>query len=1121
MATKQQSTVAKADAPHEKYFRYHSAVIPVGLGTDRQQALRCWTSKSPAVAANPSLLFSLCVIRPGSTSEKYVLEQLDPPSKEMFEVDPDAVLNANSEEDELAASDIGLLSHKNVACVLSMLKTRYLAAKMYTMADPLLVAINPFQDLGNATKEWIDYYRNAPSTAQTEPHVFRVARQALANLEDYNKSQTIIVSGESGAGKTEATKQVMRYFAAASKGNNRIQEAIMAGNPLLEAFGNAKTIRNNNSSRFGRFMQLSLSSESGIQYGAITNFLLEKVRLVSQEPGERSFHVLYQLLKGADDEMRQRLHLRPIDQYTFLTARSGGCFDIEGVDDRSDFQELRESFVSMGLPSEDESTVFSILSGVLLIGNTKVASLEKQGMPDAAHVTGESLAVLKESASLLFVDPDKLAQNILRKQTKVGNQLLEGPRTYREADMMIKSVAKHVYDQLFAWLVRFLNKTIAPPGGFGVYMGMLDIFGFEVFEHNSLEQLLINITNEHLQKHFIDVIFETETKLYKSEGIPTEALVWTDNAEIMDTLCGPRDSVFAIIEDICLGLRASDEALCGMIVRKLGGKGVVLPSRRDQRIKFVVRHTIADIEYSCDGFLEKNQDILKKELVDVLKASSNRVMAEMFEGIVVEAGKIGRGSLIASQFLRSLNSMIGLIRQTEPHFIRCLKPNETKRPLEWEGPKVLNQLFSLSILEALQLRQIGYSYRRPFAEFVKRFRWLELGAANSNADRKEVALQMLQASGLPEDEWALGKTMVFLKAEAARALERMQTEKMMSLRPIVEFVEAAYRRISLKRNLEAVLPALIRAEAHCRRQATLVEYGALDLPPGFTEALLQGIDYTQQQKEQRERERQEREQMANERLGHRKLTKEKKFAMQVLQMYKSWDSMRGLETKHEGFFPSELDYLKEKQKRPAIESRIKEKSFSHVTRQQSFQDPGVSYHLWRNVAALYQAPLSDNRLQNICTCLRDDMDRVYGHFWQVIVNRTEAFGLATAHAKTKRHLIDQHGVYRDGRKLELMKKQQRSLISTAGERTFLRYKDSRDWTGFAERLQSYLFGRYADSHGGSWNVLVQEGSFVSTRLWVKHNRFFRVEIDENEFNGNTEQNKCITIVCFEACTTAS
>ena len=511
------------------------------------------------MAANPSLLFSLCVICPGSTRDKYILEQVDPPSKERFEVDPSSVLNANTEEEDLVTPDIGLLSHKNVACVLSMLKTRYLAGKMYTMADPLLVAINPFKDLGNATQEWMDYYRTAPNVEQTEPHVFRIARSALSNLEDYNKSQTMIVSGESGAGKTEATKQIMRYFASSSKGDNRIQEAIMAGNPLLEAFGNAKTIRNNNSSRFGRFMQLSVSSLQGIMNGAISNFLLEKVRLVSQEPNERSFHVLYQLLKGADDDMKSRYHLRRMEEYVFLTARSGGCFDIEGVDDRKDFEELRQSFASMGLGAEDESSVYSILSGVLLIGNAKVTEREMQGVPDAAHVSADGLATIREAAGLLFVDASNLPHNILRKHTKVGSQMLEGPRTFREADMMIKSVAKHVYDQLFSWLVRFLNKTIAPPQGFGVFMGMLDIFGFEVFDQNSLEQLLINITNEHLQKHFIDVVFEIETKLYKSEGIPTEALVWTDNVQIMDTLCGPRDSVFAIIEDVCLGLRATDE----------------------------------------------------------------------------------------------------------------------------------------------------------------------------------------------------------------------------------------------------------------------------------------------------------------------------------------------------------------------------------------------------------------------------------------------------------------------------------------------------------------------------------------------------------------------------------
>ncbi|XP_026193989.1 myosin-B/C [Cyclospora cayetanensis] len=1125
--------------------------------------MQCWTPEGPAVAANPSLLFSRCVICPGSTSDKYILEQINPPSRDVFEVDPSSVFNANSEEDELAMPDIGMLSHKNVACVLSMLKTRYQARKIYTLAEPLLVAINPFEDLGNTTQKWIDYYRTAPNCLETEPHVFRTARQALSNMEEYNRSQTIVVSGESGAGKTEATKQVMRYFAACSTGDNRIQEAIMAGNPLLEAFGNAKTIRNNNSSRFGRFMQLSISSSEGIMHGAISNFLLEKVRLVSQEPNERSFHIFYQLLKGADAGMRQQYHLRNLEDYAFLTARSGGCFDIPGVDDREDFQELRQSFASMGLSQEDESTVFSILSGCLLIGNAKVTSHEMQGVPDAAFVSAESLAAIKEAADLLFVNSSALVEHILQKQTKIGNQVLQGPRTFREADMMIKSVAKHVYDQLFAWLVRFLNKAIAPDGEFGVFMGMLDIFGFEVFEQNSLEQLLINITNEHLQKHFIDIVFEIETKLYQSEGVPTEALVWTDNVRIMETLCGSRDSVFAIIEDTCLGLRATDEALCSMIVRKLANRGIVLPSRKDQRMKFVVRHTIADIEYSCDGFLEKNQDFLKRELLDTLKASHNPIMAQMFEGVIVEAGKIGKGSLIASQFLRSLNSMIGIIRETEPHFIRCLKPNETKRPLEWDAPKVLNQLFSLSILEALQLRQVGYSYRRRFDEFVKRFRWLDLGAAKSDADRRDVAEKILEECGLSREGWVIGKTMVFLKAETARALEILQIEKMVSFRPIVDFVQSAWKRILLKRNLQAIMPLLIRAESHCRRHLAVREHGELDLSPGFTEALLQGIDSVQQLKDERQRQREAQLQQQQEKRPSKKLTKEERLAQKVLQMYKSWDSMRGVQMTHGGFFPSELDYMKQKQSRPSTEGHLRETALSHVSPQDSFQDPGISYHIWRNIESLYQAPLTDHRLQNICTCVRDDMDRLYGHFWQVLVNRTDRFGLATAHVKGKRYLAKQHGVCKDGRVFSFNNiiftctkpsRKEIRLHEEAAEKSYLccrkqdfsglvrarkslvppymlqdvsyvigylfhRFRDRKDWTGFAERLQSYLLGRYSDPHGGSWNVLVQEGSFLVTRLWAKHNRFFRVEVeDPQEEDIDSSRRCCITVMCFEACT---
>ncbi|KAL8270345.1 hypothetical protein Esti_005732 [Eimeria stiedai] len=1155
--------------PQERYFRRQSDVIPVGLGTARQERMLCWTNKSPTVAANPSLLFTLCVICPGSTRENYVLEQIEPASRERFEVDPSAVLNANTEKEELLSDDIGLLPHKNVACVLSMLKRRYLAGKMYTMADPLLVAINPFKDLGNATPKWIEYYRSARNSAQTEPHVFKIAKFALANMEDYNKSQTIIVSGESGAGKTEATKQIMRYFASAG-GDNRIQEAIMAGNPLLEAFGNAKTIRNNNSSRFGRFMQLSVSSSLGITSGAISNFLLEKVRLVSQEPNERSFHVLYQLLKGADEDMRTQFHLRRVEEYVFLTERSGGCFDIEGIDDREEFAELRKSFAAIGLPVEDESSVYSILSGVLLIGNARLSEKEMQGVPDAAFASGDELAIIKEAAGLLFVDPSSLSHNVLRKRTNVGNQVLEGPRTCREAGMLIKSIAKHVYHQLFAWLVGFLNKTIASSNGFGIFMGMLDIFGFEVFEQNSLEQLLINITNEHLQKHFIDVVFEIETRLYRSEGISIEELVWTDNAQIMETLCAPRDSVFAIIEDTCLGLRATDEALCGMIVRKLGSSGIVLPSRKDQRMKFVVRHTIADIEYSCDGFLEKNQDFLKKELVDVLQASSNRTMSELFKGVVVEAGKIGKGSLIASQCLRSLSSMIGIIRETEPHFIRCLKPNETKRPLDWDAPKVLNQLFSLSILEALQLRQVGYSYRRPFVDFVKRFRWFDLGAAASDADRKEVAQHFLECSGLGPREWVIGKTMVFMKADAARRLETLQVERMMAFRPIVEFVEAAWKGILLKRALQPLISRLVRAESHCRRHLTLLKHGQLKLSPGFTESLLQGVQSMQEKATERRREAERRrafrEQQRRDRQSGRSktLTKEEQFAEEVLSMYKSWDSMRGVEMKHEGFFPPELDYSRYKQKRPAAERRVVEKSLSHASRQPSFQDMGVMYHLWRNMESLYQAPLSEHRLQNICTCVRDDMDKMYGHFWQMLINRTESFGLATAHVKTARHVVDQNGVFRDGRvfnfnniifKCRKPPPKEIKLHEEAAEKSYLscrrqdfsgwvrvcksfvppymlqdvsylighlfnRFKDSRDWTGFAERLQSYLLGRYADPYGGSWNVLVQEGSFLVTRLWIKHNRFFRVEVEAPRAVAS-HLNTCVTVVCFEACTSPS
>eukprot|EP01054_Gregarina_sp_Poly1_P006235 Gregarina_sp_Poly_1__6234@NODE_3303_length_1198_cov_513_079576_g2096_i0_p1_GENE_NODE_3303_length_1198_cov_513_079576_g2096_i0NODE_3303_length_1198_cov_513_079576_g2096_i0_p1_ORF_typecomplete_len336_score54_34Myosin_head/PF00063_21/3_4e79TniB/PF05621_11/0_00047ABC_tran/PF00005_27/0_0028AAA_22/PF13401_6/0_02T2SSE/PF00437_20/0_033AAA_30/PF13604_6/0_052AAA_16/PF13191_6/0_062RsgA_GTPase/PF03193_16/0_15Sigma54_activat/PF00158_26/0_14PPV_E1_C/PF00519_17/0_54PPV_E1_C/PF00519_17/1_2e03AAA_10/PF12846_7/0_ len=294
-----------------------------------------WTDLAPSVKEHPETVFAKCLILPGSNEQEVKVRQLEPSEYEgqEFSVPRNRCYNANDDAvDPCSLRDIGLLQHQNTAAVLYFLYKRFMSNQIYTTADPLLVAINPFRDIGVCTDDWIIKYRDIKDIRKLPPHSFGVAREALDNLHNVNKSQTIIVTGESGAGKTEATKHCMRFFASAKSGIDlRIQNAVMAANPVLESFGNAKTIRNNNSSRFGRFMQLLVAAKGGILNGRVQGFLLEKVRVVSQQPNERSYHIFYQFLKGATSEEKKKYKLQSLKDYKNLVLASGGCFDAPGI----------------------------------------------------------------------------------------------------------------------------------------------------------------------------------------------------------------------------------------------------------------------------------------------------------------------------------------------------------------------------------------------------------------------------------------------------------------------------------------------------------------------------------------------------------------------------------------------------------------------------------------------------------------------------------------------------------------------------------------------------------------------------------------------------------------------
>ncbi|EPR62459.1 myosin D [Toxoplasma gondii ME49] len=750
-----------------------------------------WTTQGPAVKKDPDLLFSLCRVLPGSTQQTLKLQQVEPTAdSQELTVQAKEVWQANPGIDPLTYGDIGGLPHTNEPCVLDFLARRYQSKVIYTTAEPLIVAVNPFQDLKNAGPDTIALYRDAPDVDKLPPHVFYASRRAMTNMHQLKKPQTIIVSGESGAGKTETTKMLMKYLATSAGGNLdlKIQTAIMAANPVLEAFGNAKTVRNNNSSRFGRFMLLDVAREGGIQHGKVVAFLLEKSRIVCQDKDERSYHIFYQFLKGAPGHMRQRYMLQPLEAYTFINPH---CLDAPGIVDTEDFEQTVKSLESMNMTETETCTIWSIVSGVLLMGNAKPTGKTEAGVENAACFVGESEAALRNACSLLFLDYPSILHELTVKTTYAGSNKIESRWTVPDSEMLRASLAKGMYEQLFLWIIRKLNADIEPKGGsFDVFMGLLDIFGFEVFQNNSLEQLFINITNEVLQRNFTDIVFEKELQLYSKEGISSKKIEYTTNEKLIETLLGKGTSVLAALEDQCISPSGTDEKFVSSLASKLAGNKCFIPSKNTKSLEFTVVHTIGKVIYNADGFAFKNKDVLRPEIIEITRASTNDVVRGLFEGVKVEKGKMAKGMLIGSQFMTQLKGLMEVIQKTESHFIRCIKPNDDKVPLKWVNSKVLIQLHALSILEALHLRQLAFSYRRTFEEFAAQFRFINLGVSNKpGADAKTICVELLKSTSISADEYALGKTMVFLKPQAAKMLVRLQREALSAWEPLVGVFE--------------------------------------------------------------------------------------------------------------------------------------------------------------------------------------------------------------------------------------------------------------------------------------------------------------------------------------------
>uniref|UniRef100_A0A669E6F0 Methyl-CpG binding domain protein 3b n=1 Tax=Oreochromis niloticus TaxID=8128 RepID=A0A669E6F0_ORENI len=691
-------------------------------------------------------------------------------------------------------NDLTALSFLHEPAVLHNLRVRFLDySSIYTYCGIVLVAINPYDQLPIYGEEVIDAY-SGQDMADMEPHIFSVAEEAYRTMIREEKNQSIIISGESGSGKTVSAKFTMRYFAVVGGAAQQtsVEERVLASNPIMESIGNAKTTRNDNSSRFGKYIEIGFGRKGDIIGANMRTYLLEKSRVVFQASTERNYHIFYQLC--ASRELPEMRSLKLDAPENFRYTNQGGEMQIPGTDDLSDLERTRSAFTILGVQPDQQMELFRILSAVLHLGNVNIQAsgcllfifLHNSCFDSQAE--DRSLAVFSK---LLGVEGSQLAHWLCHRRLAVGGEMLVKPMTGQQAVEARDALAKHIYGQLFAWTVQRLNSALrAQQGRTKSFVGVLDIYGFETFERNSFEQFCINYANEKLQQQFNRHVFHLEQEEYIREELAWSRIEFSDNQQCIDLIEGQL-GMFDLLDEECRMPKGSDESW----VRKLYDQHLSSkphPHFRKPRMSnsaFIVLHFADTVQYECDGFLDKNRDTVFEELINILKASQSELVAELFQQqrnvSPVANGSIRSGKRAARehkltvgfQFRQSLQMLMETLNSTTPHYVRCIKPNDLKEPFLFDPKRTVQQLRACGVLETIRISAAGYPSRWTYEEFFSRYRILLRGPQSQ--DQAQAACRQALPQLIPDpDQYCFGKTKVFFRAGQVALLERLRAERL-------------------------------------------------------------------------------------------------------------------------------------------------------------------------------------------------------------------------------------------------------------------------------------------------------------------------------------------------------
>ncbi|XP_042747568.1 unconventional myosin-Ia isoform X2 [Lagopus leucura] len=734
--------------------------------------------------------------------------------------------------DAAAVGDLVMLDPLSEEALLRTLQERFSREEIYTYIGEVVISVNPYKPLPIYTPEKVEEYHDCNFFA-VKPHIYAIADDAYCSLRDRDQDQCILITGESGAGKTEASKLVMSYVAAvSSKGEevDKVKEQLLQSNPVLEAFGNAKTIRNDNSSRFGKYMDVEFDFKGDPLGGVISNYLLEKSRIVRHVKGERNFHIFYQLLAGGSAQLLQKLKLRPdCSHYGYLNREKSV---LPGMDDAANFRAMQDAMAIIGFTPTEVTALLEVTAVVLKLGNVELSSCFQASGMEASSIAEPQ--ELQEISQLVGLDPSTLEQALCSRTVKVRDESVLTALSVSQGYYCRDALAKNIYSRLFDWLVDRINTSIrVKPGKQRKVMGVLDIYGFEIFQDNGFEQFIINYCNEKLQQIFILMTLKEEQEEYVREGIQWTPVEFFDNSIICDLIENSKVGILAMLDEECLRPGTVNEDTFITKLNQIFASHKHYESKETLNAKHVtdislplrcfrIHHYAGKVTYNVTGFIEKNNDLLFRDLSQAMWAAQHTLLRSLFPEGDPQRPSLKLPPTTGSQFKASVATLMKNLYTKNPNYIRCIKPNDTKTAMLFTPDLVLAQVRYLGLMENVRVRRAGYAFRQLYQPFLKRYKMLSSRTwphwMGNDREGTEVLLAELQ---FPPEELAYGHTKIFIRSpQTLFDLEKRRQQRVAELATLIQATFRGWRcrkQYQQMRKSQILISAWFRGHAQRNR----------------------------------------------------------------------------------------------------------------------------------------------------------------------------------------------------------------------------------------------------------------------------------------------------------------